>query len=182
MKWESHISSLCKKLSRNLYLLSKLSSYASRDALLMFYNAHILSHINYASSLWDGAGELHLKKIDSLYRRAAKIIGRGMQISTEEKQKQLKMLPLKKQLLYNKSIIMYKVWNGDLPSYLTTVFRKATARYHSSNFILPLTRIDLFKRSLMFSGASCWNTLPSNVKNCKSLKSFRNNVYQYLFV
>ena len=182
MKWESHITSLCKKLSRNLYLLSKLSSYASREALLMFYNAHILSHINYASSLWDGAGDLHLKKVDSLYRRAAKIIGRGMQVSTEEKQKHLKMLPLKKQLLYNKSIIMYKVWNGDIPSYLTTAFRKGTARYHSSNFILPLTRIDLFKRSLMFSGASIWNTLPSYVKDCKSLKSFRNNVYQYLFV
>ena len=182
MKWEAHISSLCKRLSRNLYLLSKLSSYASRDALLMFYNAHILSHINYASSLWDSAGELHLKKVDSLYRRAAKIIGRGLQISTEEKQKHLKMLPLKKQLFYNKAVLMFKVWYGDVPGYLTSDFRKATARYHSSNFILPLTRIDLFKRSLIFSGASTWNALPTSIRDCKSLKSFRNHVYQFLFV
>ena len=74
MKWETHLTSLCKRLSRNLYLLSKLSTYANRDALLMFYNAHIMSHINYASSIWDGAGELHIKKVNSLHRRAAKII------------------------------------------------------------------------------------------------------------
>ena len=147
----------------------------------MFYNAHILSHINYASSLWDSAGELHIKKVDSLHRRAAKIIGRGLQISTEEKQKHLKMLPLKKQLFYNKAVTMFKVWCGDVPNYLTSAFRKATTRYHSSNFILPLTRIDLFKRSLIFSGAFTWNALPTSIKGCKSLKSFKNQVYQYLF-
>ena len=182
MKWESHISSLCKRVSRNLYLLSKLSSYASRDALLIFYNAHIMSHINYASSIWDGAGELHLKKLDSLHRRAAKIIGRGLQISTEDKQKYLKMLPLKKQLFYNKAVTMYKVWHGEIPNYIASTFRKATTRYHSSNFILPFTRIDLFKRSLVFSGASTWNALPPSVRDCKSLKSFKNNLFQHLVI
>jgi len=54
-----------------------------------------MSHINYASSIWDGAGELHLKKIDSLHRRSAKIIGRGIQLSTDNKQNQLKIFPLK---------------------------------------------------------------------------------------
>ena len=181
MKWEAHISSLCKKLSRNLYLLSKLSSYAHRDALLMFYNAHIMSHINYASSIWDGAGELHLKKINSLYRRAAKIIGRGLQLSTEDKQKHLKMLPLKKQLFFNKAITMYKVWHDSVPSYLSSIFRKASERYHSTNFILPFTRLDLFKRSLAFSGASTWNALPVQIRNNQSLNSFKTNLVNSLF-
>ena len=110
----------------------------------MFYNAHIMSHINYASSIWDGAGELHLKKLDSLHRRAAKIIGRGLQLSTEDKQKELKMLPLKKQLFFNKAVTMYKVWHDSVPSYLSSLFRKASVRYHSTNFILPFTRLDLF--------------------------------------
>ena len=181
MKWEAHINSLCKRLSRNLYLLSKLSLYANRDALLMFYNAHIMSHINYASSVWDGAGELHLKKVDSLHRRAAKIIGRGLQLSTEDKQKQLKMLPLKKQLFFNKAVTMYKVWNESVPVYLSSIFRKASERYHSTNFILPFTRIDLFKRSLAFSGASTWNTLPVQIKNNQSLNSFKANLAENLF-
>ena len=62
----------------------------------MFYYAHIMSHINYASPIWDGAAEVHLKKVDSLHRRAAKIIGRGLQMGTEEKTKAPKYAPSQK--------------------------------------------------------------------------------------
>lgn len=179
MKWEVHIRSLCKKLARNLYLLSKLSSYASRDALLMFYYAHILSHINYASSIWDGAAEVHLKKVDSLHRRAAKIIGRGLQITTDDKQKHLNMLPLRRQFLYNKAVAMFKVFHGNVPSYLTSSFKKA-ASDRFSNFIPPLARIDLVQNSFAFSGATTWNSLSPKVKKSRSLKSFKNNLIEFL--
>ena len=179
MKWEAHIRSLCKKLARNLYLLSKLSLYASRNALLMFYHAHILSHINYASSIWDGAAEVHLKKIDSLHRRAAKIIGRGLQISTEDKQKHLHMLPLRKQLLYNKAVAMFKVFHGNAPSYLLSSFKKASSG-RFQNFIPPLPRIDLVQDSFAFSGAKTWNALSSKIKKCRSLKSFKSNLMDSL--
>ena len=179
MKWEAHIRSLCKKLARNLYLLSKLSSYASRDALLMFYYAHVLSHINYASSIWDGAAEVHLKKVDSLHRRAAKIIGRGLQISTDDKQKHLNMLPLRKQSLYNKAVAMFKVFHGKAPSYLSSSFKKA-ASDRFKNFISPLARIDLVQNSFAFSGATTWNSLSSKVKNSRSLKSFKSHLMDFL--
>ena len=156
-----------------------MSSYASRDALLMFYYAHILSHINYASSIWDGAAEIHLKKVESLHRRAAKIIGRGLQISTDDKQKHLNMLPLKKQFLYNKAVAMFKVFHGNAPSYLSSSFKKA-ASYRFNNFVLPLARIDLVQNSFAFSGATTWNNLPSMVKKSRSLKSFKDNLKDFL--
>ena len=62
LSWESHINYICKKLSRNLYLLAKLTQFANQKTLLMFIHAHIMPHINYASSLWDGASENNLKK------------------------------------------------------------------------------------------------------------------------
>ena len=179
MKWEAHIRSLCKKLARNLYLLSKLSKYASKDALLMFYYAHVLSHINYASSIWDGAAEVHLKKVDSLHRRAAKIIGRGLHISTEDKQKHLNMLPLRKQLSYNKAVAMFKVFHGNAPSYLLSSFKKASSD-RFKNFIPPLPRINLVQNSFSFSGSKTWNALSSKIKNCRSLKSFKNNLMESL--
>ena len=180
MKWESNIRSLCKKLSRNVYLLSKLSRYASKDALMMFYHAHIMSYVNYASSLWDGSGEVHLKKLNSLHRRAAKIIEKGNNLSTEGKQKKLGMLPLKKQFIYNKAILMYKTFHGDVPKYLSSLFRKAPSRYNSLNFILPYARIDLYQNSLAFSGASTWNSLPANIKDSSSLVTFKKKVFEML--
>ena len=180
MKWESHIKTICKKVSRNLYLLSKLSLYADNDALMMFYHAHIMSHINLASSLWDGANDVHLIKLNSLHRRAAKIIARGYQISTDDKQKMFNMLPLRKQLLYNKGVYIYIVYHNVVPRYISSLFRKAPSRHKSMNFILPPTRIDLVKSSLAFSGASVWNSLSPLTKNCASLGSFKVNLYKEL--
>ena len=179
LKWEAHIRSLCKKLARNLYLLSKLSLYASKEALLIFYHAHIISHINYASSIWDGAAEVHLKKVDSLHRRAAKIIGRGLQISTEDKQKHLRMLPLRKQFIYNKAVSMFKVFHGNAPNYLLCSFKKASSD-RFKNFIPPLARIDLVQNSFAFSGATTWNSLSPKIKKSRSLKSFKNSLMDSL--
>ena len=62
LKWQSHIDSVCKKFARNLFLLGQLKHYVSTDCLKMFFNAQLLAHINYASTLWSNASEVHLKK------------------------------------------------------------------------------------------------------------------------
>ena len=43
---------ICKHLFKNLFLLSRLGRYVDSDARKIFFQAHLLSHINYASSVW----------------------------------------------------------------------------------------------------------------------------------
>ena len=62
MRWRSQLSNVCKIVSKKLFLLSQLRYYVNVKARKLFYNAHILSHINYASTLWGGCSEGHLKK------------------------------------------------------------------------------------------------------------------------
>ena len=49
MKWQSQLSNVCKIVSKNL-LLSQLRYYVNVKARKLFYSAHILSHISYAST------------------------------------------------------------------------------------------------------------------------------------
>ena len=72
-------------MSKNVYLLSKLATIADQKYLVIFANAHIFSHIDYASTLWDGGSENSLKPLKSFYRRVAKLILRGDLLSTDEK-------------------------------------------------------------------------------------------------
>jgi len=62
LNWSSHITTVYKRVSSNLYLLNKLSFYVSIDSLKMFFHAHCLSHINYASTIWCNARDVHIKK------------------------------------------------------------------------------------------------------------------------
>ena len=178
MKWDSQINMISKKMSRTLFLMSKLKHFADQKSITMFHNAHIMPYINYASVLWDGAKHVHLDIIKSLYRRSIKIVGKDYHVSTDEKLKSLNMLPFYKQLDYNKAIFMFKVYHESCPSNIYSLFKRCKSS-RSMNFITPKPRIDLFESSISCSGSKVWNSLPSNIKNSKTLISFKKSVHTY---
>ena len=73
-KWLPHLDNVLKSVSRNLYLLSQLRHVADQDYLLLFFYGHVLPHMNYASNIWDNCADQHMKKLNSLHRRAIKLI------------------------------------------------------------------------------------------------------------
>ena len=74
-KWQSHVSNICKTVSKNIFLMSQLKQYVSSQTLdKIFCSSHILSHISFSSTVCDGCGETHLTTLNSLHRRADKLL------------------------------------------------------------------------------------------------------------
>ena len=165
-----------------MFLLSQLQHVINIDTGKIFYNAHIKPHIDYASVVCDGCGEVHFKKLNSLHRRAGKLILPDPSLSTEQKMRTLGILNLPQQLAYNKGIFMHKVLNDNSPNYLAQLPISHQSHYTNSrnNLYVPRPRLDLFKTSLSFSGASLWNSLPQNIKSCISLRCFKRNLHKYM--
>ena len=179
LRWENHIDFVTKKLARGLYLLNRLKIYIDSDARKVFFNAHCLSHINYASTVWGCSAQNHLKKLNILYKRGAKIILPDQTLSTLEKQAVLDILPLNKQLEFQKLMSVFKTRFNLAPDHVTNLLIKSY-RYNSTNYLLPPARIDLFKTSFSFSGAVLWNSLPLDLKLSCSCSSFKTKLRQYL--
>ena len=152
-----------QKHVKKLFLLSLLQYIINIDTKKFFCNAHIKPHIDYASVVWGGCGEVHLKKQNSLYRRAGKLTLPDPSLSTEQKMSALGILNLPQQLAYNKGIFMHKCLNNNSPNYLYE----------------PRPRLDLFKTSISFAGVSLWNSMPQNIKSCISLPCFERNLHKY---
>ena len=74
LKWQTHINNICRTVSRNIFLLSKLSQIVRHKAKQAFFFAHIMSHINYVSNAWDGCACVHMKQLYSLHKRAIKFV------------------------------------------------------------------------------------------------------------
>ena len=178
VNWNVHINKLIKKLSRNTFLLSKLKFYTNIHNLKLFFNAHIMSHINYASTTWDGCSKDLLKKLNSVHRRAIKQLIYNPNLDTDQKLKQLNLLPLEKHLEINKIIMVHKLYNEKAPPYLTKLIQKATPRYNSKNLIKPRSFNEMFDTSLAYSGSCLWNKLLSKIKNITSAKTFKNELYK----
>ena len=77
---------------------------------------------------------------------------------------------------------MHKVLNNNSPNYLAQLFISHQSHYTNSrnNLYVPRPRLDLFKTSISFAGASLWNSLPQNIKSCISLPCFKRNLHKYI--
>ena len=182
LEWHAHLDKVCKTVSRNLFLLSKLIHFTDVPTRQLFYHAHVQPHIDYASTVWDGCSDACIKRLNSLHRRAAKLILPKRSDSTDERMKELGMLPLRKQLLFNKGVLMHKIQQSSAPQYLTDLFSPAASPYSSSrnSLLVPRPRLDIFKNSLSFSGAKLWNALPKEVTGSPTTPTFRGRLKKHL--
>lgn len=183
LEWHAHVDSICKIMSKNLHLLSRLSQFTDVHSRQLFYYAHVQSHLDYASTVWDGCSDACLKRLNSLHRRAVKLITGKSEESTDQRMKRLKILPLRKLLLYNKGMMMFKVYHAHTPRYLSDLFSPAHSPYSSARRSLatPRPRLDIFKNSLSYAGAKFWNSLPVHVTEAPSLGTFKSRLVNFLY-
>ena len=132
--------------------------------------------------VWVVCGEVHLKKLYSLERRAGKLILPDSSLCRDQKMSALGILNLSQQLTYNKGVFMYNVLNNNSPNYLGQLFISRQSHYTNSrnNLYVPRPRLDMFKISISFAGASLWNSLPQNIKSCISFPCFKRNLHKYM--
>ena len=105
------------QLQKRVYQSAKIKNLLTFQARKTFFQAHIQSCIDYASTLWDSASESLLKPLKSLHRRAIKIILLKHTSLTNEDYKNTTLLPLKARLLCNKARFMHKILSGKAPTY-----------------------------------------------------------------
>ena len=182
LTWNNHIESLIKRVSKNIFLLTKLKRYASTENLKLYFDAHIMSHVNYVSTIYDGCSKENFKSINAVHRKAVRhlnSIGPREEL-TQDHFKSLGILPLEKQFKLNKAVLIHKIYYEKAPPYLFNLIEKTTDRYGSKNLNLPLCRIDLTQNSLSFSGSLLWNNLPKDLKSIISTNSFKNKLRKLL--
>ena len=182
LRWEPHIDKLCKTLATNVFLLSQLKRFIRTEYCKMFFNAHIKSHYEYVSTLWDQCSANHFEKLNSLFNRAVKILSPGS-MNLDGRLKALNMLPLRKQLDVNKCVFIHKILNGKCPKYMSQMILPCIQQHdhdtRNSSLRAPRPRIDLNKQSLVFSGVSLYIDIPTHIRNSRTTKTFKNAVTKY---
>ena len=74
---------------------------------------------------------------------------------------------------------MKKILEGHAPIYLSNLFKHSSIRGRK-HLVLPQPRIDLFKSSLSYSGLVLGNILPDDLKQIKTLNTFKNKLRNFL--
>jgi len=96
-------------------------------------------------------------------------------------------LKLHRQRLVDKSIMTYKIVNNMVPDYLSShfVFLSDTLTYNlrdsDCSLAIPQPRTNYGKRSLAYSGAVLWNSLPLDIRQSPSLDKVKSKLMNYNF-
>ena len=172
LSWYEHTSNLVKKLSIKLFQLSQIKHFLDVHSRKLFFFAHIVPIIDYASTLWDNCSDTNLKQINRMYKRALKIILLKASSLTPQDLKKLNLLTLQNRLMFNKAVSMHKVNYGKAPEKISSKFVVNHHR-HKHLFSLPRPRNNIFKNSFLYSGGNLWNNLPTEFKLITNLDTFK---------
>ena len=121
--WNNQLLHVSKKVSSYLCLLSKIRQYLSKEHRLLFYNAYIKPHLGYCSTVWSNTSNSNASKINTLQRRACKLILSQTYNCLHEAPQRLDILSFDQSVFPNKAKIMYKIYNNLALVYLQELFQ-----------------------------------------------------------
>ena len=88
LRSDSQTNNVCKTASKWISLPSKLRNTVDINSWKLFFNASIVHHIGYAPVVWDGCRDVLKKRLNSLLRRAVKLIFPDWSLTTDQRFKQ----------------------------------------------------------------------------------------------
>jgi hypothetical protein len=74
LKFNTHISEICRKASRQLNVLKRIGKHLSKLGRLTIYHSYIMSNFNYCPVVWHFFWESNTKKMEKIQERALKFI------------------------------------------------------------------------------------------------------------
>ena len=170
-------------------ILLKVKVYLNTSALCSLYYALFHCHIQYGIITWSSTYKTYLKKLATLQNKAVKIVGNGTwNDRATPYYAKLKTLKLQDLVKLETAAFVYNYKSGQLPptfqNYFTAlniIYVKPTRATSSHNFFVPFFKTMKLQRSIKYLGPKIWNSLDLEIKNSKSLKTFKSRL-KYLLL
>ena len=149
-----------------------------QEVLHKLYYSLVYPHLNYCVLAWGSAKQSHINPLIVLQKRICRIITESNYYAHSGPLfKQLEMLKVNDLYLLHCQMYMYKTLM--LNAYPKTKDRIASLQthhqYQTRNIALRnvYCRISVCQQSLLYNIIKAWNVLPDNVKNVKSITTFK---------
>lgn len=177
-----HLEGKAKLASKKLGVLNKAKRYFTSGHRLLLYKAQVRPHMEYCSHLWAGAPQYQLLPLDSIQRRATRIVDDPLLTHG------LDTLSLRRDV--SSLCVFYRLYNGKCSEELfslvpPSLFRHRTLRrwerFHPHH--LDAWHPSNVRASRSFLPRTCklWNDLPPEVFPLHyNMGFFKRQVYRFL--
>ena len=178
LTFDDHISDICKKASRKISALARITSYMGIAKKCILMNAFFTSQFSYCPLVWMCHSRANNNKINRLHERCLRIVYNDKQSSFNKLLEKDGSVSIHMRNIQILATEMYKLVNNLSPPIMNRVFKlNSNSRYN-------LRQISQFVRSLVKSvyhgkerisclGPKIWDILPDDYKAIQNLDTFK---------
>jgi hypothetical protein len=192
LTFKHQITQKIKTAMLNLVNIRSIRKYLHIDSCKVLVLNLVISHLDYANSLYYGLPACEIARLQRIQNAAAKLIlGKGKFDSSTEALRCLHWLPVRYRINFKIGLLVFKCLSGTAPVYLSElltvkctrrVLRSSTSTEEAPLLVVPVhknkTHLD---RSFSFSGPTVWNSLPPDVRACDNIDLFKKKQKTYFF-
>ena len=178
--WNMHIDSIIISASKQVSYLRKLKS---KDTLNKLYCTYIRPLLEYRSDGWDGCSINDTNRLEQIQLNAAPIVtGLPIFASLRSLYFETGWENLSDRRQIRKLTLMYKIVNGDAPSYLIGLLPKRVNNItaynlrNSNDFEIPFSRLCSYEISYIPSTLKLWNEFDPQVRTLQTISRFKSNI------
>ena len=170
-----------QKVTGVLASIRRTFKYINKDRFPVLHKSLVRPHLEYCNSIWNPYMVKDIKLIESVQRRARKIVPTLSLLPYEERLKLFDLPTLKYRRRRSDMIIVYKMLKDLIDLDRESFFRMSNlyTRGHSKKLYKPFSRLKI--RSQFFSPRVIdeWNSLPNSVVSSVSLNELKRNYDNY---
>ena len=183
LSFNIHINNICDKINRIVSLLYRIRYFMPKNALNLIYKSLVQSTIDYGISLYGFTYKTHYQRIESIQRRAVRLICRERN-NVCSLYKSLNWMPFTNRRNYFCSIFIYKCLNrlNAIPCQTLFNYRQTRLRTRScsnNELVLPNSHLQCYLNTIFYQGVKIYNSLLINIRNCESFIIFIKNVKKF---
>lgn len=163
LNFGQYIESKAKIAAKKLGVLSKVRRYFTPEQLLQLYQAQVRSCMEYCCHLWDGSAKYQLAALESIEKRAKRLIGNPALVDA-------KLQSLDHRRRVARLSVFYRIHFGECAQELHDLIPSSTFRHRSSRrsfhpyvVDMPPCRTSRFASTFLVRTAREWNALPASV-------------------
>ena len=180
LRWNKHIDNITTKAHKRLNMMLPLKFKVDRASLETMYKSFVLPILEYSNIVWGGVYDCDKVKIEQIQIYALRLItGATAKSNISQLYIESGWLTTQQRLDNAKLTMIFKIKNSLAPSYLTELLPpevQARTTYNlrnNRNIQIPLSRLEVFKRSFFPSAITLWNNLSNQVRNSVSIQEFK---------
>ena len=147
--------------------------------IIKVYQSLVLPVMDYCDVAWSSIGKMEHDKLDRAQRRATMIVLKTNDSNAETDLKWLHLFMRRDMHTIN---LTFKCLKGSPPVFFKDYF-KIFRTIHSmrgsgNNLLLPKVRTETARKSFHFNGSKLFNSIPSEVKDSKSVVIFKTRILE----